>query len=206
MIMRISSLEGLLTTIFLLGILFCILIHSYLFSQLTLVQSNDVVLLRRANRYQPSDDNIKVWIAGIQRDASQIESRPLKTLMELNCLHSVGVHILSREHASVAKKKMTDLKTSFFHNSTQNCAPLIIQDQDSLGDLGKLSPEIEGNRIDRISALRDIQRGLLRQEYTAHRGTNRYFNDGVVIIAGNIVVLLRSFHIIFLFLTSKLLI
>jgi hypothetical protein len=188
--MRISSLEDALTTIFLLGILFCILIHSYLFSQLTHVQSNDHVL-RRANRYQTSDDNIKVWIAGIQRDASQIESRPLKTLLELNCLHSVGVHILSREHASIAIKKMTDLKASFFHNSTQNCAPLIIQDQDSLGDLGKLSPEIEGNRIDRISALRDIQRGLLRQEYTAHRGTNRYFNDdGAVIIAGNILVLL----------------
>ena len=205
--MKISSLEGALTTIFLLGILFCILIHSYLFSQLTLVQSNDVVLLRRANRYKPSDENIKVWIAGIQRDASQIESRPLKTLLELNCLHSVGVHILSRENAYIAKKKMTDLKTSFFHNSTQNCAPLIIQDQESLGDPGKLSPEIESNRIDRISALRDIQRGLLREEYTAHRGTNRYFNDdGVIIIAGNILVLLRSFPVIILFLTSELLI
>jgi hypothetical protein len=185
--MKCSSVEDAIANIFLLGILISILIHSYLFSQLELLQSNDMI--RGANRYQPSDDNVKIWIAGIQRDASQIESRPLKTLLELNCLHSVGVHILTRERASTAIRKMTDLKTTSSINM-EKCAPLIIQDQDSLGDLGKLPPQIEGNRIDRISALRDIQRGLLRQEYMKHIGNNRYFNNGgVVIIAGNILVL-----------------
>lgn len=180
----------------LMGVFFCILINFYLFFQITLLQSNDSI--REAIRFEPSDDNIKIWIAGIQRDASQIESRPLKTLLELNCLHSVGVHLLTREHASIAIQKMTDLKTSYFHNTTKlktvKCAPLIIQDQDTLGDLGKLSTRVENNRIDRISALRDIQRRLLRQEYKKYRGNNRYLNDdGAIIIAGNIYI---SCHVI----------
>lgn len=181
------------TLLLILGVIICVFINLVILLRILRIDSNESPVVVYEVQEKNTNDNIRVWIAGIQRDASLIESRNLIMLLELNCLHNVGIHILTRENAAFLQNKYQEMKGTFLFNFTLNetiehkkCAPFLIQDEDTINDSRAMQLHKIENRIDRISILRDIQRDVLHQEFL--RNSLNKDNDGVIIIAGNIFV------------------
>lgn len=125
--------------------------------------------------------NINMWIAGMAADADKIHSNMKDTLIQLNCHHHVGIHvILKLEHQIDSFQRDLQLMQSQLgvpDNSDLNittCAPIIIQLQDHAGPghthtNNQHQPTMSKNRIDRIATIRDSQRYALHQIYSQYR-------------------------------------
>jgi hypothetical protein len=144
-----------------------------------------------------------IWIAGLALDKDDIKVTVADTLVELNCLHNVGIHILLKsEHQIIPFQRDWRQKQSLFLKDITNesetdgssCGPVLIQDQNSLinDTVEKMSwhsYNTTANRIDKISALRDVQRSTLYKKITIGKVQKHYSSysdpilEGVVIIA-----------------------
>ena len=113
-----------------------------------------------------------IWLAGIISDGSQINSIVWDAILELNCYHNIGIHIITKENAEEALH-LYSIKVKAKAKNKQ-CAPMKIQNQTVFS---KRYLEIirTSKRIDRISAIRDAHRELLREEFV--------YSEGIVVLA-----------------------
>ena len=129
--------------------------------------------------------SVNMWIAGMAVDADKIHSNIKDTLIQLNCHHQVGIHVILK-HKHQIKPFQRDLQlmqsqlqprvhvqdNSDLTSATRTtCAPIIIQLQDHAGPghTHQHQPTMPKNRIDRIATIRDSQRNALHQIYSQYR-------------------------------------
>lgn len=111
--------------------------------------------------------NASMYITGLVMDASKLRSSIESQLLELSCIHKVGIHILTDDKAvKSTNERFSKLRNLCFgqrppsHQDQQeeeaSCAPMFV-DADPI-DAKSLYP----NRVNRIAHLRDHQREKLR--------------------------------------------
>mmetsp|Transcript_12362 Transcript_12362/g.23164 ORF Transcript_12362/g.23164 Transcript_12362/m.23164 type:complete len:458 (+) Transcript_12362:70-1443(+) len=158
---------------------------------------------QNSNSYQNPGSQSLIWIAGLVLDNHAMEITVKDTLIELNCRHRVGIHVLLKsEHQIIPFYKEWQQKQLLFLNHTayedvkigNSCGPVLIQDQISLmkdTDIQSewLSYSTSPNRIDKISALRDLQRSILykilvEQHVSSHYSSSysKLNQEGIVVI------------------------
>ncbi len=142
----------------------------------------------------------KIWLAGMILDFDKIQPRVIQTLLSLNCDHDVGVHMLVPNKKALRKAKDdyqqihdSRLKIELGQKDggsgndgeTDSCAPFIIQHQKDTtpNQYPNFQLSKKGNRIDRISALRDLQREMLEKVFKSHTNYYGYDDDRIVILA-----------------------
>ena len=111
------------------------------------------------------------WLAGIILDTRTVQPHIWSSIIQLNCLYNVGIHIITKENIQEGIKNRDELYSSFQYD--RGCAPFIFYDEQNL-ELNQ--NRTKNNRIDRISSLRDAQRVLLSRE-------SKVKDNSVVIIA-----------------------
>lgn len=112
-----------------------------------------------------------IWLAGIVLDGSQIKSIVWDAILELNCYHNIGIHIITKESAEEA----LHLYSIKVKAENKQCAPVKIQNQNVFSKRYLEIIRTSRKRIDRISALRDAHRELLREEFL--------YSEGIVLLA-----------------------
>jgi hypothetical protein len=109
-----------------------------------------------------SESYSNVYLGGMILDASVIQSQVWFTMMKLNCLHNVGVHILTQRGMEEARETRERIQGEYYLEG-HDCANFIIQGQENI----QLELESMTNRIDRLSALRDFHRSQLQNSFEA---------------------------------------
>mmetsp|Transcript_11499 Transcript_11499/g.33887 ORF Transcript_11499/g.33887 Transcript_11499/m.33887 type:complete len:430 (-) Transcript_11499:61-1350(-) len=139
------------------------------------------------------------YVAGMIRMASEIRPSIIETLVSLSCSHNVGVHIVAADGVREAQMKVEEQRAKFFYEAriTQAgfslpevgaevgaCAPFkIIKQDDSKIFRVKEGGSVPTNRVERIAALRDYQRSLLRPLFRdSSSQDSRTIRDGVVLV------------------------
>lgn len=127
------------------------------------------VSLSNENGLVAFSNTTTVWMAGIIFDVLKIQPQIWESIVDINCNHGIGIHIISRENIDRGTEKRNKLVSGF-----NDCAPFELHDEN---DLNIQANEIGTNRIDRISYLRDYQRLMLVQNQFANR-----WDKGIVIL------------------------
>lgn len=127
------------------------------------------------------------WIAGMVLDADEIQNRIWEFLIELNCDHNIGIHILVKYNADKGQTMVEELKTEHLQSvekvtSTTCASPFIMleeeqQEEPLISTADGKKPKM--NRIDRIAKMRDFQRGALQDIFVEGSNVDR----GVLILA-----------------------
>ena len=119
--------------------------------------------------FSESHSTTKVWIAGLVLDILLIQPNVWESIVTLNCKYDMGVHIISKANNDMKGIKKSEEIMEKLGFSSSSCAPFLIYVQ----------IEDDQNRIDRISKLRDNQRGLLKQYISKNNDAGK---EGVIII------------------------
>ena len=158
-----------------------------------------------------------IYAIGLVRDMADVQPDVLRWLAEVNCNHGVGLHIVAGAGAGGDGNARSDgldhyrsrivdeqsriptkepaaetLQNGKVHNNDKHgelfagCAPVHIVTEDSDLIYGPNKPR-PINRVERIAALRDYQRALLRTKYAGDdkgnaNGNPNAINDGAVIV------------------------
>eukprot|EP01083_Nonionella_stella_P205776 749045_1 len=107
------------------------------------LRSNAIFAAARPSKMIPATN---IWLAGVISDGSQINSIVWDAILELNCYHNIGVHIITKENAEEA----LHLYSVKVKAENKQCAPMKIQNQTVFS---KRYQEMlrTSERIDRIS-------------------------------------------------------
>lgn len=116
--------------------------------ELPLLRPKSRTVLRNENDINPI---VNIWLAGIVIDVNIIVDQVMDVIQDLNCQYDVGVHIITKNNSSEENRKLQN-------KNPNSCGPLIILQEEEEVDID----QNEGNRIDRISELRDYQRNILK--------------------------------------------
>jgi hypothetical protein len=126
-------------------------------------------------------NNVTVWLAGIIIDTKKIKPRIWESMIHLNCKYNIGIHIVTKLNVELGEKKRDDLYHTLYNSyststsasgsgsmSSNHCAPFMIHNQEDEFIMNNHNHDHDEkeiiNRIDRLSNLRDYQRGLLLRD------------------------------------------
>mmetsp|Transcript_38140 Transcript_38140/g.56207 ORF Transcript_38140/g.56207 Transcript_38140/m.56207 type:complete len:527 (+) Transcript_38140:106-1686(+) len=127
--------------------------------------------------------NNTIWFAGIMLNASEIKPAIFQYMVELNCKLQISIHIVAGTGIDKCLAKYRDELESKSYQK-EHCAEFHVEAEP--GDTAAMP-----NRIDRISHVRDFQRGKLRDLFGVVQ------KDDIVIIADIDLYRLPTFDSLF---------
>lgn len=141
-------------------------------------QNSNFETLRGEYHYNSSkpESSVNVYLGGMILDASRIQSHVWSVIMTLNCLHNVGVHILTQRGIEEARVAREIIQRENFKGRI--CAPFLIQGQESVQPQLKTTT----NRIDRLSALRDYHRIQLQNLFETRTDSSEIMKEDIVVL------------------------
>eukprot|EP00978_Attheya_sp_CCMP212_P048240 scaffold491241_cov55-Attheya_sp.AAC.1 len=97
-----------------------------------------------------------IFVVGLVADASHLKPTLLTQLLEMSCIHQIGIHIMTRgEDAAKAALEIHDEARVLCFGSEHVCAPFYVDNDPHEAGLLK-------QRVDRIGYIREYQRERLR--------------------------------------------
>jgi len=116
----------------------------------------------------------RVYLVGLVRDASFISTDLFHKLVELNCKHGFGIHVVAESGKEHAIARYQERQSQYSRKLDDTCAPFVIIDEPD--SLSKTSNHLD--RVGRIAHLRDFQRDRLQLAFNG-RATD---SDVVILV------------------------